>query len=294
MSYLQQFGVSRISPLNLTEKEENPASNIIEENNFKTQSEHGMSDAEYAKYFSEGSIHNPVLDDVVVRSDVDYEENPDYEENLKKNLSASEYKRTLSEDFKNDPYKKELLHKGEFGRSDYSSASSIIPTPALEDVQEGLDYAGMVFPPADLLNMSISGAMATGNLLQGDFDSAAKHGKRFVKSGVSSVPIFGDKFAAGTKLAKLNTFGKSKGAIYKPGMFKPEKAFDSRNITRGFTNFALRKGKNTKLSDNVQKGIQTVLGKNKPGTFASEKITENFLSGKPIVKGVLSDNKKES
>tara|TARA_R100001463_G_scaffold120196_1_gene176184 strand:- start:47 stop:616 length:570 start_codon:yes stop_codon:yes gene_type:complete len=35
MSYLQQFGISRISPLNLTEKEENPATSIISDENMK-------------------------------------------------------------------------------------------------------------------------------------------------------------------------------------------------------------------------------------------------------------------
>ncbi len=33
---------------------------------YTTKSDSGMSDAEYAKYFSEGSIHRPNLDEVVV------------------------------------------------------------------------------------------------------------------------------------------------------------------------------------------------------------------------------------
>ena len=38
MPYLQRFGLSRLSPLNMTEKEEekNPASEIIEDNNNKS------------------------------------------------------------------------------------------------------------------------------------------------------------------------------------------------------------------------------------------------------------------
>ena len=208
MPYTQHWGISRNafqSPLKQDEKiteevdtsTETPSVDIIEQNNdiadsgYKTQSEHGMSDAEYAKYFKEGSIHNPVLDEVFIRSGVDYDENPDYEENLKKNLSASEYKRTLSEDFKNDPYRNELLHKGMYGRSDYSSASNIVPIPtakeALDFTQEALDYGGMIFPPAYMLNVGISGVRGVGALVGGgDYN---KHFTRAGQSAFYTIPV---------------------------------------------------------------------------------------------------------
>jgi len=53
---------------------------IVDDLEYKTQSERGMSDAEYAKYFGEGSIHRPNLDEVVVRSDVDYNQYPLFDE----------------------------------------------------------------------------------------------------------------------------------------------------------------------------------------------------------------------
>ena len=168
MPYTQNWGISRNafqSPLNNNEVDTDPNADedIIEQNNdaadieYRTQSEHGMSDEEYAKSFGEGNIHNPVLDEVVVRSNVDYDENPDYENKMKENLSDSEYQRTLAADFKKDPYKEQLLNKGQFGDTDYSK----IPTPSLDDVQEGLDYAGMVFPPADVLNAGIYGGLGS-------------------------------------------------------------------------------------------------------------------------------------
>jgi len=53
---------------------------IVDDLVYTTQSDSGMSDAEYAKYFGEGSIHRPNLDEVVVRSDVDYNQYPLFDE----------------------------------------------------------------------------------------------------------------------------------------------------------------------------------------------------------------------
>ena len=149
MPYLQRFGLSRLSPLNMTEKEEekNPASEIIEDNNnesnsdlaeFKTQSERGMSDSEYRDQYEMGNIHNPTLDGVIIRSGVDYDdfynkygEDADFEEHMKANLTPDQYKRSLAENFQDDPYYDQIMKRGLEGRSDYSSASNIIPTPII-------------------------------------------------------------------------------------------------------------------------------------------------------------------
>lgn len=312
MPYSQRFGLSRLSPLNMTEKEEekNPASEIIEDNNnksnsnftidgteYKTQSEHGMSDSEYRDQYEMGNIHNPNLDGVIIRSGVDYDdfynkygEDADFEEHMKKNLGPDLYKRSLAENFTKDPYYKDIMNKG-LGTTNRKAFNADV-NEGLDAMQEGLDYAGMVFPPADLANVGISTLRGGASILSGDFEGAGKHGKRALKSGVSTIPIFGDTFAAGTKLAKLNKFGQSKGRIYKPGMFMPESS--KRNFARGFTNFALRKGQDTKFADTAQKGIQTVIGTSKPATFASKKLTENFLSGKPIAKAALDEDKKRT
>jgi len=303
MAYVQRFGLSRKSPLSNEDESKTPSSDVFDNLEYKTQSERGMSDSEYRDQYEMGNIHNPALDGVIMRSGVDYDdfynkygEDADFEEHMKKNLGPELYKRSLAENFTKDPYYEDIMRRGLQGRSDYSSFSKIMPSGkidvSLDDVQEGLDYVGMAFPPADLVNMGISGVRAGGSLLSGDMEGLKKHSKRGLKSGVATIPIFGDTFAAGTKLAKLNKFGKSKGTIYKPGMFKPESM--QRNIGRGVTNFALRKGKDTKFSSNVQKGLQTVLGTSKPAQFVSKKFTENFLSGKPIAKAVLSEDKKET
>ena len=247
MSYTQRFGLSRKSPFNNvdeTDKKDTakqqavsktPSNDVFGELEYKTQSERGMSDSEYRDQYEMGNIHNPALDGVIMRSGVDYDafykkhgEDADFEEHMKKNLGDDLYKRSLAENFTKDPYYKDIMRRGLEGRSDYSSFSKIMPSGEVDvskvadNVQEGLDYAGMLFPPADLVNMGISGIRAGGSLLSGDMQGFKKHSKRGVKSAVSTVPIFGDTFAAGTKLAKLNKFGKSKGTIYKPGMFKPE------------------------------------------------------------------------
>jgi len=47
---------------------------------YTTKSDSGISDSEYAKYFGEGSIHRPNLDEVVIRSDVDYDQYPLFDE----------------------------------------------------------------------------------------------------------------------------------------------------------------------------------------------------------------------
>lgn len=307
MPYTQSFGFSRLSPLNMTEKEEeNPASDIIENNNnksnssfdidgteYKTQSEHGMSDEEYAKYFSEGSIHNPILDEVVIRQGVDYEENPDFEQNLKNNLSKSEYQRLNSDN--PDPYKKDLLYKGTYGRSDYSSASNIIPTPTVDDVQAGLDYASLLDPTpiSDGLNLGISGIRAGAAAATGDVQGAKRFGKKALASGFYMIP--------GTdigKIGKLNKFGKSTGTAYKASksgkyktnMFIPESS--KRNLGRGFTNFAFRKNKNTQLGDKISSGISGAVGNNKLGSFIGGKTSE-LVSGKGIVKASKADEQRE-
>ena len=299
MPYTQRFGLSRLSPLNLTEKEEeNPASDIIENNNnksnsnftidgteYKTQSEWGMSDAEYAKHFEDDNIHDPTLDEVVIRQGVDYEKNPDFEENLKKNLSKSEYQRLNSDN--PDPYKKDLLHKGIYGRSDYSSVGNIIPTPTLDDVQAGLDYASLLDPTplSDGVQLGISGVRGAHAYATGDMEGAKRFGKKALASGFYMIP--------GTdvgKIGKLNKFGKSKGRVYKPGMFMPESS--KRNIGRGVTNFAFRKSKNTKLTDQIKSGVSGLLGNNKVSALVGKKTSE-LASGKGIVKGSKVGEQRE-
>lgn len=102
MAYAQHFGLSRNSPLNVggpnDSKEIEPkidtspsgASSIIEQNNnksntdnleTKTKSDWDMSDEEYAKKYNDGDIHNPVLDEVMIRSNVDYNDYYDEKEN---------------------------------------------------------------------------------------------------------------------------------------------------------------------------------------------------------------------
>ena len=328
MPYTQNWGISRNafqSPLNNNEVDTDPNADesIIDQNNdaadmeYKTQSEHSMSDEEYAKYFKEGSIHNPVLDEVVIRSGVDYDENPDYEENLKKNLSASEYKKTLSDDFKNNPYKKDLLHKGKYGRSDYSSASNIIPVPTatevLDGTQEGLDYAGMILPPADIINAGISGLRGSASALTGSGD-ASKHFTRMGKSAFYTIPGWGDSAAIGGKVLKhmpdaINTLGKSKfaqvfggsgsqGKLHKQiwnwgketkgaKMLTGEHGLG--NFSRGLYNTMFRKGYNTKATDFLKSNLGSVLGVN-----TGEFISKNYLSGKTGVKYGLGGDDGDS
>jgi len=317
MPYSQSFGLSRLSPLNNTEEVNTRANDIIENNNnnsnssfniggmeYKTQSEWGMSDAEYAKHFKEDSIHDPMLDEVVVRPGVDYEKNPDFEENLKKNLSKSEYQRLMSG--KPDPYKKDLLYKGTYGRSDYSSAGNIIPTPTADDVQAGLDYASLFDPTpiSDGINLGISGARGAHAYATGDMEGAKRFGKKALASGFYMIP--------GTdmgKLGKLNKFGKSTGTTYKASktgkyktnMFIPESS--NRNVTRGLTNFAFRKGYNTKATDFLKSktgsltgSVGSLLGKRNIGEQFGQKsaefVSKNYLSGKQAVKQLTKDDDK--
>ena len=305
MPYLQRFGLSRLSPLNMTEKEEekNPASEIIEDNNnesnsdlaeFKTQSERGMSDSEYRDQYEMGNIHNPTLDGVLIRSGVDYDdfynkygEDADFEEHMKANLTPDQYKRSLAENFQDDPYYDQIMKRGLEGRSDYSSASNIIPTPSLDDVQEGLDYASLIDPTplSDGLNLSISGTRAAVAAATGDVQGAKRFGKKALASGFYMIP--------GTdvgKLGKLNKFGKSKGRVYKPGMFMPESS--KRNLGRGITNFAFRKNKNTQLGNQITAGISGALGNNKVSGVIGSKASE-LVSGKGIVKSSKVGEQRE-
>mgnify|MGYP003650762225 CR=1 FL=1 len=102
MAYAQHFGLSRNSPLNFggendskeiiqkVDTDPDVASNIIEQNNnksntdnleTKTKSDWDMSDEEYAKKYNDGDIHNPVLDELMIRSNVDYNDYYDEKEN---------------------------------------------------------------------------------------------------------------------------------------------------------------------------------------------------------------------
>ena len=87
MPYIQKWGISRSqspfnafsSPLKEEDLEKKVDTNpdlsadkdIITQNNnfaeFKTQSEHGMSDSEYAKNYNEGNIHDAILDEVEIK-----------------------------------------------------------------------------------------------------------------------------------------------------------------------------------------------------------------------------------
>jgi len=334
MPYTQSFGLSRLSPLNKEEeKSDAPADDIIQDNNnnsnssfdidgmeYKTQSEWGMSDAEYAKHFKEDSIHDPTLDEVVVRPGVDYEENPDFEENLKKNLSKSEYQRLMSG--KPDPYKKDLLHKGTYGRSDYSSAGNIIPTPTgteiLDGVQAGLGGAGMVpmfGAVPDLINSGVYGVRGAVAGMTGDIEGAKKFGGKSAASLGFAVPIIGDGAAATVKGSKLlnkflpksNPFsvGKDKFAKLWGGSGKSGKHMKSKwnyktrgdkvlwgenklgNVSRGAFNWAFRKGKDTKKSQIITSFLPSMFGQKANKEIAG--TISSHLSGKAVAKNALSD-----
>jgi hypothetical protein len=295
MSYVQRFGLSRKSPLSNENESKTPSSDVFGDLDYKTQSERGMSDSEYSDQYEMGNIHNPVLDGVIMRSGVDYDdfynkygEDANFEEHMKKNLTPEEYKRSLAENFSKDPYYEDIMRKGLEGRSDYSSASNIIPTPSVDDVQAGLDYASVIDPTplSDGLNLAISGTRAGIAAATGDVQGAKRFGKKALASGFYMIP--------GTdvgKLGKLNKFGKSKGRVYKPGMFMPESS--KRNLGRGITNFAFRKGQNTKLSDKIKSGISGALGNNKVSGVIGKKTSE-LVSGKGIVKGSKVGEQKET
>ena len=179
------------------------------------------------------------------------------------------------------------MKRGLEGRSDYSSASNIIPTPSLDDVQEGLDYASLIDPTplSDGLNLSISGTRAAVAAATGDVQGAKRFGKKALASGFYMIP--------GTdvgKLGKLNKFGKSKGRVYKPGMFMPESS--KRNLGRGITNFAFRKNKNTQLGNQITAGISGALGNNKVSGVIGSKASE-LVSGKGIVKSSKVGEQRE-
>ena len=93
MSYVQRFGLSRKSPLSNENESKTPSSDVFGDLDYKTQSERGMSDSEYRDQYEMGNIHNPVLDGVIMRSGVDYDdfynkygEDANFEEHMKKNL----------------------------------------------------------------------------------------------------------------------------------------------------------------------------------------------------------------
>lgn len=337
MPYSQSFGLSRLSPLNKEEeKSDTPADDIIQDNNnnsnssfdidgmeYKTQSEWGMSDAEYAKHFKDDNIHDPTLDEVVVRQGVDYEENPDFEENLKKNLSKSEYQRLNSGN--PDPYKKDLLHKGTYGRSDYSSAGNIIPTPTgteiLDGTQEVLGGAGMIpmfGAVPDLINSGVYGARSAFAGMTGDTEGAKKFGKKSAASLGFAVPIIGDGAAATVKGSKLlnkflpksNPFsiGKDKFAKVWGGTGKSGKLHKQKwnwgketkganmlsgentlgNVSRGAFNWAFRKGKDTKKSQMINSFLPSMFGQKANKEIAGT-ISSN-LSGKALAKNRLQNN----
>lgn len=304
MPYAQRFGLNRLSPLSMTEKEEkNPASDIIENNNnksnsnftidgteYKTQSEHGMSDSEYRDQYEMGNIHDPTLDTVMMRGGVDYDafynkygEDADFEEHMKKNLSPEEYKRSLTENFSKDPYYDQIMSKG-LGTTNTKAFNK---KASLDDLQTSLDYVSMIDPTpiSDGINLGISGVRGAHAYATGDMEGAKRFGKKALASGFYMIP--------GTdigKIGKLNKFGKSKGRVYKPGMFMPESS--KRNIGRGLTNFAFRKGKNTKLTDKISSGVSSVLGNNKVSSVIGKKTSE-LASGKGIVKSSKVGEQRE-
>ena len=315
MSYLQQFGLSRLSPLNTSEKVGywdgakskwfNPDD---EGHDGRTQADRDkeidkIAGGEKSDYFSS----NPANDIINKNNQYSKEQLADYsydngyniagentfgltKDEMKASITKGETSKGLDmikggKEWKNSSYNTQpkkgydrqgnamKLHEGDKVTLDgqvVEDKDGQKFKAGVNEVQTGLEFASMVDPTgfvADGLNAVVSGARGVGALARGDYESA----KKFAKAGAASTFFMIPGTDIG-KIGKLNKFGKSKGRVYKPGMFMPESS--KRNISRGFTNFAFRKGKNTKLNKNVA----SLFG----GNFVGKKVAENTASVKGI------------
>lgn len=302
MSYVQRFGVSRKSPLNdhtkyhcgpdfkneagecvgwdyeqkrKEEEKKGVANNIIDKQNKYTKEQ-------LADYSDEG--YNIAGENVFGLTKADMEKGrkiSDVKRQINE-VSTGKVGKEVKEGF--DPDGNPSITKRKDGT--YVYGDQVVDAPkdgqkykaGLDEVQTGLDFASMVDPTgfvADGLNAVISGGRGIGALAQGDFETAKRFGKKGAASTFFMVP--GMDFGKVGKFNKMLSKGGKTSMISRTGKYaQPILQGESKfaNVARGFGNFSLRKGKDTRLNKN----IASLFGDG----FVGKKIAENTASAKGI------------
>jgi hypothetical protein len=329
MPYSQSFGLNRSSPLNNHTKyhcdpgnknedgecvgweyyqdkkkeEKNPASNIIDKNN--KYSKEQLADYSYDNGYNIAGENTFGLTKDEMEAAVTQGEN-----SKSLDMIAGE------ETWENSPYNTQpkkgydrqgnamRLHEGEkttFDGQVVEDKDGQKFKAGIDEVQKGVEFASMIDPTgfiADGLNASISGVRGIGALAQGDYEQAKKFGKAGLSSTFFMIP--------GTDIGKVGKFNKMMGSVGKTvkrsrtGKYKQpifQKDSNVVNMAKGLGNFALRKGKDTKLNKAVSSNISSFFGGGKASQFVGKKLAENTTSAKGIKnysKLQNSDKEKES
>jgi len=328
MSYLQQFGVSRISPLNMTKE---PTENEIK---WGYKGPDGWVDGtEYtdpnSEYNTEGAGANKATDIINKNNQYSEEQLGDdgynasgqnvfglTKDEMKAAVTKSENSKSLDmikggKEWENSSYntqpKKGYDEKGNpmtlregdkvtFDGKVVEDKDGKKFKPGINEVQTGLNFASMVDPTgliADGLNATISGARSVGAFARGDYEQAKKFGKEGLASTFFMLP--------GTDWGKVGKFNKMMSKAGKTKLVNKQPIFekhsDFTNMARGLGNFALRKGQDTKLNKAVSSNVSSLFGGGKASQFFGKKLAENTTSTKGIKnysKLQNSDKEKES
>ena len=322
MSYLQQFGVNRISPLNnhtkyhcspdnkneagecvgwdyeqerKQEEKKGVATNIIDNHNEYTKEQ--LADYSYDNGYNIAGKNTFGLTKDEMKAAITKGENSKSLDMIKggKEWENSSYNTQPKKGYDRQGNPMTLREGGKvfFDGKEVEDKDGQEFKAGVNEIQTGLDFASMFDPTgflADGINATISGARGIGALARGDYESAKKIGKAGAASTFFMLP--------GTDMGKVGKFnkmmssaGKTKfvsktGKNHQP-IFQKDSNFV--NMAKGLGNFALRKGKDTKLN----KAVASLFG----GNFIGKKIAENTTSTKGIKnwsKLQNSDKEKES
>jgi len=315
MSYLQQFGISRISPLNnhtkyhcspdskneagecvgwdyeqerKQQEEKGVATNIVDNNN--EYSKEQLADYSYDNGYNIAGENTFGLTRDEMEAAVTKGETAKSLDMIKggKEWENSSYNTQPKKgyDRRGNPMTLREGDKVTFDGKVVEDKDGKKFKPGINEVQTGLDFASMIDPTglvADGLNATISGARSIGAFARGDYEQAKKFGKAGLASTFFMLPS--------TDIGKVGKFNKmmssagktklvSKTNKYRQPIF--QKHSDFTNMARGVGNFALRKGRDTKLNKAVSSNVSTFFGGSKASQFIGKKLAENTTSAKGI------------